>query len=388
MKILIQIPQLIYGGAEKVLVNFANFLVGKGHDVEILETHEKGFLKPQFDTRVKFNSICSKEYTNKYYASLSDVIKEKKLLNKAKKSFKLMFSKIVGYRRYAQKLAAKYYKGKKFDIAINYLEIEDPTFILNHVDANKYIQWIHIDFKKLKTGELDRFVRLYEKMNAIICVSKSTRNSFCDLYPNLSYKTHVIYNFFNTEEIVSCANKDSIIFNDKFNIVSVGRMVNQKAYLRAVEVVHRLIDEGYSFKWRILGDGAEKEELEKRIARYHLEEYIELVGIKNNPYPYIKACDLFFLPSYYEGFPTVTIEAKILNKPVLSTDVSGIREQIENEKQGIIVENSEDGIYEGLKRLLDNPQMLFDLSRNNGIENVLDNEEKYNRFIKLTRTAT
>ena len=79
MKFLIQIPQLIYGGAEKVLVNFANDLIVRGHEVEILESYEKGFLKPQFDSRVTFNAICSKEYTKRYYASLEEIKKEKNI---------------------------------------------------------------------------------------------------------------------------------------------------------------------------------------------------------------------------------------------------------------------------------------------------------------------
>ena len=107
MRFLIQIPQLIYGGAEKVLVNFADELVSRGHDVTVLEIYEKGFLKPQFDSRVHFDAICSREYTEKYYASLSDIKAEKAFAKKLRKCCKLAFSKLVGYRRFAEKLAAK-----------------------------------------------------------------------------------------------------------------------------------------------------------------------------------------------------------------------------------------------------------------------------------------
>lgn len=79
MKFLIQIPQLIFAGAEKVLVSFANDLVSRGHEVEILESYDRGYLKPQFDSRVTFHCICSNEYTKKYYASLEDIHEEKKL---------------------------------------------------------------------------------------------------------------------------------------------------------------------------------------------------------------------------------------------------------------------------------------------------------------------
>ena len=95
MKFLIQIPQLIFAGAEKVLVSFANELVARGHEVEILESYEKGDLKPQFDSRVTFHCICSNEYTRKYYASLTEVCEEKRFIKKIEKCSKLIFSKIV-----------------------------------------------------------------------------------------------------------------------------------------------------------------------------------------------------------------------------------------------------------------------------------------------------
>lgn len=383
MKFLIHIPQLIYGGAEKVLVTFANCLVVHGHEVEILETYEKGFLKPHFDSRVTFHAICNDEYTKKHYSSLKDIKNERNLLKKIVKCTKLIFSKIVGYRKFAEKLASKYYKDRHYDVAINYLEIESPAFIMNNINADKYFQWIHIDVEKLKPGELDEFATLYEKMDAVLCVAETVKSALCKKYPSLSEKSYVIYNFFDIQNIINKSNADLVFNNDEFNILSVGRMVSQKGYIRALSIMHELKLQGYSFVWNIIGDGIEKEQIEKKISELNLTDEVKLFGLKDNPYPYIKQCDLFFLPSVYEGFPTVTIEAKVLGKPVLSTEVSGIREQIENGRTGLIVENSEKGIYEGLKRILDNPDFLKKLSDNSGMEQVLDNEEKYNIFIKI-----
>ena len=166
-------------------------------------------------------------------------------------------------------------------------------------------------------------------------------------------------------------------------LLSVGRMMPPKKYLRFLNVLYRLKQDGYEFQWYVLGTGAEKDQIQKKINDLQLNDCVFLEGVVDNPYKYMKNCDLFVLPSGWEGFPTVTVEAKILNKPVLATDVSGIREQIEDGKQGLIVENSEDGIYEGLKRILDSPKMLVDLSRNDGMECILDNGEKCNRFMKL-----
>jgi glycosyltransferase involved in cell wall biosynthesis len=94
----------------------------------------------------------------------------------------------------------------------------------------------------------------------------------------------------------------------------------------------------------------------------------------------MKNCDLFVLPSGWEGFPTVTVEAKILGCPVLATDVSGIREQMTHGETGWIVENSEEGLYSGLKYLLDNPTLIEKLRSNKGMENILDNDRKFAEF--------
>lgn len=380
MKILIYIPQLIFGGAEKVLVSFANELVSRGHQVEVLELYEKGLLKPQFDSRVTFDAICSKAYTEKYYASLAQVKQKPLLLGK------LVFSKIVGYRRFAEKLAAKRYVGREFDVAINYLEIESPEFLLKHVKAGKYIQWLHIDIANMEHPEdADRFRDVWGRMDGIVCVSEYARQIFIHRYPELEARTHLIYNFYDTETIRSQGQKSCILPGMKPALLSVGRMTEQKKYLRFLDVLARLQEEGYSFFWHILGEGIQRPEIEEKIRALGLERRVFLHGVTDNPYRYMKNCDLFVLPSGWEGFPTVTVEAKILGCPVLATDVSGIREQLIHEKTGWIVENNEEAIYEGLKYLLQNPGVRKNLRSSEGMSEICDNQVKYQAFIEMLK---
>ena len=387
MKFLIQIPQLIFAGAEKVLVSFANDLVSRGHEVEILESYDKGYLKSQFDPRVTFHCICSKEYTEKYYASLSDIREEKNLARKAGKCVKLAFSKIVGYRRFAEKLTAKYYADKQYDVAINYLEIESPEFLLNSIHAKKYLQWYHTDVANLEDPETtDAMIPAYEKMDAIICVAESAKKSFVERYPQLTDKTHVIYNFFDVDDIRKKAEEPFVYHAAKKGVpilLSVGRMTPQKKYLRFLDVLARLRDEGFEFQWYVLGDGGEREQIEAKIKELRLDDYVFLEGLTDNPYKYMKHCDLFVLPSGWEGFPTVTVEAKILNCAVLATDVSGIREQMEHGKTGWIVENTEDGIYDGVKYLLEHPEVVKEIRADDGIEKICDSEYKYQQLKML-----
>lgn len=387
MKFLIQIPQLIFAGAEKVLVSFANDLVSRGHEVEILESYDRGYLKPQFDPRVTFRCICSREYTAKYYASLTEIRETKSIPQKLKKCGKLAFSKVVGYRRFAEKLTAKHYAGRQYDVAINYLEIESPEFLRRAIHAKKYIQWYHTDVANLDDPEsTDKLIPAYEKMDAIICVAESAKKSFVERYPQLADKTHVIYNFFDVDGIREKAEEPFVYHAAKPGVpmlLSVGRMTPQKKYLRFLDVLARLRKEGIPFQWYVLGEGYEKDTIESKIAELRLEDCVFLEGLTDNPYKYMKRCGLFVLPSGWEGFPTVTVEAKILGCPVLATDVSGIREQLTHGETGWIVDNSENGIYEGLKYLLENLEVRERLRVNDGIEKICDNNVKYEVLIAL-----
>ncbi len=378
MKFLIYIPQLIFGGAEKVLVSFANDLVSRGHEVQILELYEKGLLKPQFDSRVTFDAICSKVYTEKYYASLTQVKENPLLIGK------LLFSKLVGYRRFAEKLAAKRYENQEFDAVINYLEIESPAFLLDHVKAKQYLQWIHIDVANLENPEeLDQHLSAWERTDGIVCVSDVALQSFVKRYPHLAVKTHLIYNFYDESLIRKLAAEKIELPGKSPALLSVGRMTEQKKYLRFLDVLARLRDDGFSFSWHVLGEGAQRGEIEEKIRKLNLEDRVFLHGLTDNPYKYMKACNLFVLPSGWEGFPTVTVEAKVLNCPVLATDVAGIREQLCHGETGWIVDNCEEAIYQGLKYLLQYPDVTVKLRSNEGMERICSNDEKYESLTRL-----
>jgi glycosyltransferase involved in cell wall biosynthesis len=199
----------------------------------------------------------------------------------------------------------------------------------------------------------------------------------------LANKTFTLYNFFDSNTILKKA-KEPIAFKSNIPVLlSVGRLTAPKSYLRFLKILKKLKSNGYKFEWHVLGIGYQYDEMRKTISDYQLEDCVFLHGAVDNPYKYMQHCDLFVLPSGWEGFPTVTIEAKILKKPVLATNVSGIKEQMTHLKNGFIVENDENAIYEGLKFLLDNPHILETISSNEGMESVINNEDKYNQFIKL-----
>ena len=378
MKFLIYIPHLIFGGAEKVLVSFANDLVARGHSVEVLELYERGYLKPQFDPRVTFDAICSKAYTEKYYASPVQIRKNPLLIGK------WLFSKVAGYRRFAEKLAAKRYAYKPYDAAINYLEIEPPTFLLDHIKAKKYIQWFHTDIANDAHPEnSDAMVPEWERMDAMVCVSKIAFENFRHRYPSLAEKTHLIYNHFDAEAIRRMGAEPYRFEGLRPVLLSVGRMTEPKQYLRFLDVLAQLRDEGFEFSWHVLGEGIQRPQIEEKIQALALSDRVYLHGLSDNPYKYMKNCDLFVRPSGWEGFPTVTVEAKVLGCPVLATDVAGIQEQLTHGRSGWIVDNSEDALYEGLKALIGDPDLRKQLQNTDGIDLICDNETKSRQLMTL-----
>jgi glycosyltransferase involved in cell wall biosynthesis len=164
--------------------------------------------------------------------------------------------------------------------------------------------------------------------------------------------------------------------------VSVGRLAPEKALDRAIRVHSRLDKEGFFFRWYIVGEGSERPKLEQQIRQLGLEGKFILLGSKLNPYPYMAQADMFALPSHFEGFSIVINEAKLLARPILLTEVSGAGEQIESEKNGLIVANNEDAIYHGLKRLLQDKALRKRFSEAlQGFE--YDNESIYRQVEKV-----
>ena len=140
------------------------------------------------------------------------------------------------------------------------------------------MQWIHIDVSKLTHNSLDKFYESYMKFDNIICVSNTAKESFCKLYPQLSKKVSVIYNFFDVDDIIK-KSKESIDFdNEQFTLLSIGRLIEQKAYPRAINVVKKLVVEGYDFKWYIIGEGADRPFVEELIEKLKVNELKEIAA--------------------------------------------------------------------------------------------------------------
>lgn len=339
-KILFGITSLTLGGAERVLVDLANEL-SKKYEVTIMTIYAKGELENQLSEKVKLKSLEQKSYLElsnfqKHFGMPLKILLEKSIIYK---------NKIKG----------------DYDVEIAFLEGPITRLFSTQNVKTKKIAWIHNDISqvfgkgikaKLKKN-LDE--KIYSKFETLVFVSKDNLKNFEKTYPDIKNNKEVIYNYINKAQVIEKAKeKQKEKFDTKFiNFVTVARLVPQKGIDRLIKVHSKLLKDGLFHKIYVIGDGPEKEKLQELIKKEKVDETFNLLGKKENPYPYIKNADYFCLLSQFEGYGMVLEEAKILGKPIIITNTAA-REAVENYENAKIVENTEQGIYDGIKEIIKN----------------------------------
>lgn len=247
-----------------------------------------------------------------------------------------------------------------YDIEVAYLEC-GPTKILagsTNKRARK-LAWVHCDLEKKEgiAAQADKLKTYYQAYDQVVCVSENVRQSFVRLFGSTPQAV-VLHNVNDEAEILEKADAFAVPAVPGCRLVSVGRLTNQKGFDRLIEACAMLKAEGYAFTLEILGEGPERSALEKQIEETGLSDRVKLLGFQSNPYPYIKAADLLVCASRYEGFSTVVTEALILDRPVVTTPCTGMDELLGDSEYGLITADSAEGIYKGIKQLLDDPALL------------------------------
>ena len=145
-------------------------------------------------------------------------------------------------------------------------------------------------------------------------------------------------------------------------LIAIGSLTQRKGFERLIHAVHELVKEGIDCGLWILGEGPEKDRLKRIIKESSLSERIKLLGYKTNPYPYIAHSDVYVCSSFAEGYNTAISESLVLGKPIVSTDCSGVREQLGDSEYGIVVNNDSTSLLEGLRLLVSDASMRHSLS--------------------------
>ena len=244
---------------------------------------------------------------------------------------------------------------KTYDVAIGFLEKTSTYFCVDKVNALKKIGWVHIDYDKL--GMDPNFdIAYFKELNHIVTVSEECANTLKNRFPSQKNKVRVIYNIVSPTMINKMANQNNIdVYDRKRNeivLLSIGRLHYQKNFELAIESCKKLIDRGYNVKWNIIGEGEEREKLTNLIKENKLEGTFHLLGLKSNPYPYIKQADIYIQTSRFEGKSIAIDEAKILNKPIIVTNFSTAKDQINDGIDGLIVDMDADAVANGVEKLI------------------------------------
>lgn len=252
--------------------------------------------------------------------------------------------------RYASPFLPK--MDKEYDVAISYLW--PHYFVADKVRSKKKIAWIHTDYSTVETKVwLD--LKMWSKFDHIVAVSEACKESFLKKYGELVNKVIVMENITSPEFVKKMARDavhDPILHDKRFKLITVARLSHAKGIDHAVRALKLLHDRGCTdIAWYVVGYGGDEAMLKQLIAQNNLENSFILLGKKTNPYPYIEACDLYVQPSRYEGKAVTVTEAKILGKPILITNYSTARSQIEDGVDGFICELSVEGIAAGIERL-------------------------------------
>lgn len=235
--------------------------------------------------------------------------------------------------------------------------------VVSKCQARRKVQWIHTDYCdwKNKTKWAREITKndaqIYEKFDKIVVLTPGMKSDFLELYPHLTGKVVVNKNLLPVEKILTKGRKADKDRN-LLNFVVVGRIDHWKACDRLFEVLQRLYQEGYRSYWTIVGDGEDFNKIDSLFANSELADYVELTGQRSNPYSFVKSADVFALLSKYEGLPNTIFESLILGTPVIATNVGGVSSQIQDGETGWLVENDEEGIYQGLKYILDHPEQV------------------------------
>ena len=342
-KILIRIGSLRHGGAEKVLVTFLKNLPQDKYEIDLLLNLYSG----------KYLSEVP-NWINIIYLNKGEMITTNRIQDIPKKAARVIYQKALN--KFPNILYNGKLNGKKYDIEFAAIHGMRDEIINSPLTTSKKIVWIHNDLSQVKEYT-ETEIKKFFAFDKIMVISEKIETLFLELAENETEKKKIvkIYNPLDTEEILFKG--DNSVVNYEFDeaiptFISVGTVFPQKGFDRLLKIHKKLLDEGFKHKILIVGDGYDFANIKKLKTELNLDDTATMLGFTDNPYPYFSKADFYILSSRYEGFPTVLFEAITLKKKIIATDVSGVREMLNNGELGLIVENSEHGIYSGMKKAL------------------------------------
>lgn len=378
------------GGTEKALLSILKSLDEKSVKVTLLLLEKEGVL--EFD----IPDFVSIKYLQ-HYDKMKQIIQNSThvTLFNFIKSFQLLASLHYLLTYFKIKISGDWYHNYRFalkntpqfgmyDIAVAFAGPSDfiSYFVVNKITAKKKVQWNHFDVNKLIPNP-NFGGKFYPYFDQIFSVSENAKRSFDKMFPFSKDKSFVFHNIISNREIETKAETGEG-FVDLFlglRIVTLGRLSKEKGQQMIPNVVKRLKKEGLNFRWYLIGDGKLLVNLEQQISTLGIEEHLILLGSHINPYPFLKNCDLYVQTSLHEGYCITLKEAQVFNKPIVTTNFLSASNLVTHNEDGLIVDISEEGIFDGVKLLLENLDLRNKFSKS--IHNDANHGKYFEQLLQL-----
>lgn len=377
-RIFINMHYMELGGAERALLGLLNALDTDRVDVDLFLNQHTGEFMPLIPEKI--NLLPERRGYNAIERPMKQILKEGQ--------FGVAFGRMRArrlHKRYHQSLGDKersfdssafHYVAEcvqsylpslenlgEYDLAISFLQ--PHNIVLNKVKAKKKIAWIHTDYSSVHVNaELE--LPVWAGFDYIASISPDCTKSFLKAFPSLENKIIEIENILSSDFIRQQA--ELLDVSDEMpkhgiNLLSVGRYCHAKNYDNVPDITKRLVDNGLTnLRWYIIGFGSDEPLIRQRIAEAGMENHVILLGKKDNPYPYIKACDVYVQPSRYEGKSVTVREAQVLCKPVIVSNYPTAKSQIKDGVDGIIVLMENDGCAQGIGHAIRNSVQLDEIT--------------------------
>ena len=396
MKILFVNTQLSTGGIATSLKNLCERLE-KYPDIYI----DLVLFNKNEEKRYKLPSSVNIKYINNKYlelctTSFNSIVKSKNIIKMINGFYIRMLRRILGPEKFMKFIMKKTKPLKGYDIAISFRNDEYQhtpynicgcnDFVLDCVSARKKIAWIHNDPDRHGfTYEIAK--EKFKDFDEIVNVSQGCKDRFDEIIPEYKYKSKLVYNTFNYDEIIKKSdelNPYENVDDEKIKLVTIGRISNeQKRMDRIVNICKNLKQKNIeNYIWYVVGDGPDEEELKKQVEELNLNDKIIFVGKQSNPFPYMKYADCLVMTSEYEAFPMTLNESLILETPIITTNHISAKEIVQDGINGFIAQNNSNSITEKVSHILENEKVVDELRVN--IKNTKKNHDiAINQFLDV-----
>lgn len=400
-RILILMHYMELGGAESALLGLLQSVDSERVDVDVFIYSHRGELM-KFLPIDKINLLPEIEAYSLTEKPLSEVVK--------KGYWRLAMARMIGRRNIAT--FCKRHQGSdkpaecgtffqqratwkvlpdiqpdiEYDLAISFLT--PHFFLLNNVRAKKKIGWIHTDYTRILI-DVEAELKMWERLDYIASISEEVGNRFCEVFPSLRSKLILVENILNADFIRKRAKESAVSLCDDPSTVcllTIGRFSPPKKMEDIPSICKKILDQGLHVKWFIIGYGSKDIEnvVRENAEKEGVGDYVVILGKQDNPYPYIKACDIYVQPSRYEGKSITVREAQILCKPVIITNYPTAKSQVQDGVDGVIVPMEIDKCSQQIAEFISNKEKRNEFVHYLEIHDY-GNEKEVNKIYDLLR---